>query len=114
MLLGLIGGIYIRSFYPFEFILGTFLHELVHNSISRHGLKFERKLAEIRQACEVQMVVKASIASIPSCAQFAGGDSSAMAVFTKRELCLFAAELRLVLGKSEKEVNDEPEIVELD
>lgn len=62
------------SFYPFEFILGTFLHELVHNSISRHGLKFERKLAEIREACEEQMFVKASIASIPSCAQFAGGD----------------------------------------
>ena len=58
------------------------------------------------------MVIKASIASIPSCGQFAGGNAEAPKVFSKRELCLFAAEMRLAIEASRKPPEDEVIVIE--
>ncbi|CAN0056295.1 unnamed protein product, partial [Ectocarpus sp. 12 AP-2014] len=40
------------SFYPYEFILGTMLHELVHNQIGPHSAKFYRMLDQLNDECD--------------------------------------------------------------
>ncbi|CAM9730353.1 unnamed protein product, partial [Ectocarpus sp. 13 AM-2016] len=40
------------SFYPYEFILGTMLHELVHNQIGPHSANFYRMLDQLNDECD--------------------------------------------------------------
>lgn len=40
------------TFVEFEFVLGTLIHELVHNTISGHGADFEALEAQYREECE--------------------------------------------------------------
>lgn len=40
------------NFYPFENVLDTLLHELVHNEIGPHNAKFFEKWDELRAECE--------------------------------------------------------------
>jgi hypothetical protein len=39
----------LSSFYPFEFVLGTLLHELVHNEFGPHDQKFYKLLDSITE-----------------------------------------------------------------
>jgi hypothetical protein len=43
------------EFYPFEFVLGTLLHELVHNEFGPHDQKFYKLLDTITEECEDDM-----------------------------------------------------------
>jgi hypothetical protein len=95
-----------HRFLPFEAILGTLLHELVHNSFGKHDRKFREKLKQVTDECEHDMLQKIKIVSFPSCAFSTGGDVVAMSRFSKRELALFAAESRLALTRSEQEAHD--------
>ncbi len=89
-----------NSFLPFEAIVGTLLHELVHNSIRRHGKQFSRKLAKITEECETDMMSSIKIVALPQCGLPIGGDFHALRTFSKRELILFAAESRLAIAVS--------------
>jgi hypothetical protein len=63
------------------------------------------------------MVERIKIASIPRCGYGVGGDLNEMANYSKRELCLLAAETRLALQSSKAHVSSsrtEVEIVDLD
>lgn len=40
------------SFYPYEALLYTMLHELVHMEIGPHNAKFYKMLDELRDECE--------------------------------------------------------------
>lgn len=43
------------SFYPYEALLHTMLHELVHMEIGPHSAKFYKMLDELRDECEKLM-----------------------------------------------------------
>lgn len=88
-------------FFPFEAVVGTLLHELVHNAIDRHGSKFNQVLHKITEECEAIMVDKVKIPTVQLCGQVLGGDHEAFRQFSKRDLSRFAAESRLVLLSSE-------------
>ena len=105
-----------HRFLSFEVILGTFLHELVHNSIDRHGKRFDTKLSEIRAQCEITMLERIQIACIPRCGFLAGGKAEDMSQFSKRELSLFAAETRLALdvSASARPKGENSEVIELE
>lgn len=45
----------LREFYPFDFVLGTLLHELVHNEFGPHDQKFYKLLDTITEECEDDM-----------------------------------------------------------
>ena len=77
-------------------MLGTLLHELVHNSISRHGRIFQRKLEEITVACELLIGDMFRITHLPDCGGLVlGGDKGVLAAYSQRELARFAAETRI-------------------
>ena len=44
-------------FFPYEFCLGTMLHELVHNEVGPHNAKFYKLLEELRTEC-AQLLAK--------------------------------------------------------
>lgn len=87
--------IFLYRFLSFEAVVGTLLHELVHNSIDRHGPNFKKFLSKITEECEDVMIDKISLPAVESCGQILGGDVDAVGFFTQRELVLFAAECRL-------------------
>jgi len=51
----------LSEFYPFEFVLGTLLHELVHNEFGPHDQKFYKLLDTITEVC-----VRAQRAPLPT------------------------------------------------
>lgn len=89
-----------NSFIPFEAIVGTVLHELVHNSISRHDARFRRKLEQVSSRCESLMLETGGLRVITDCGEELGGDTDVLSLFSQRELMLFAAESRLALSLS--------------
>eukprot|EP00958_Prasinococcus_capsulatus_P001052 scaffold98_cov307-Prasinococcus_capsulatus_cf.AAC.14 len=44
-----------KAFFPYEFCLGTMLHELVHNAIGPHNRQFYAMLDELRDECTLLM-----------------------------------------------------------
>ncbi len=84
----------ISRFLPFEAIVGTLLHELVHNSIGPHRTPFKRLLAEITSECEILMCcmhpgTTVSIPTFDDCGQILGGDTEAMVAYSQRELSAY-------------------------
>jgi hypothetical protein len=96
------------SFFPFEEIVGTLLHELVHNSIGPHGRQFKNLLEVIRQECEENMITRLSVPVIPDCGYTLGGDIEAYEKYAQKDLSLFAAESRLALGIQTHKRGSEP------
>ena len=103
-------------FLPFEAIVGTLLHEMVHNQISRHGKKFNSLLNEITLECEsICLNEQLRVSRVVDCGagHVIGGDRKAMDSYTKRQLalyvifsrflylCRFAAETRMLLAHKE-------------
>jgi len=43
------------TFFKFEFVLGTLIHELVHNTIEGHDADFKALEAQYREECETDM-----------------------------------------------------------
>ena len=100
-------------FLPFEEIVGTILHELVHIVYGPHYGPFKRLLAEITQECEAALLRKLILPSFENCGHVLGGDLDALRTFPKRDLLRyvelhvtkfhfirFAAESRLALSIS--------------
>ena len=87
--------LYIIRFIPFVEVVGTLLHELVHNSIGPHNKDFKSLLAQITAECEAAMIQKLIIPTIVECGYVLGGDSDATHQYSQRELTAFAAEIRL-------------------
>ena len=83
-------------FLPFEAIVGTLLHELVHNSIGPHGKPFKSLLEKITKECE-QHIMK-SIPVVVDCGYTLGGDTAAYEMYAQKDLARFAAESRLALS----------------
>ena len=89
-------------------MVGTLLHELVHNIFGNHGPKFRKMLQKVTKECEDHMVEKLFVRTIHDCGTRLGGDQVSVEKYTQRELSLFAAECRLAEVKSElKQVNFE-------
>merc|ERR1712187_92266 len=40
------------DFFPYEDVLGTLLHELVHNEVGPHNAQFYKLLDELQKECE--------------------------------------------------------------
>lgn len=108
-----------RRFLKFEHILGTLLHELVHNSISRHGSHFRRKLEKVISRCEELIDSSIQLNALYDCGQAVGGDPRVILTHSQRELTRYAAESRLATFLSRTEPphsrdQREFDIIELD
>jgi hypothetical protein len=90
------------SFLPFESVVGTLLHELVHNEIGPHNTQFKRKLNQVTEQCQRLILDSMRIASIFDCGHVLGGDDAAIQVHSQRELVRLAAETRFALISSLK------------
>ena len=82
---------------PFSEIVGTMLHELVHNVYGHHRQAFKKLLAEITRECEERIMMKVMLPSVAACGDILGGDLVAMDTYSQRDLARYVVNLDPVI-----------------
>jgi hypothetical protein len=118
---------FLNRFLPFEAIVGTLLHELVHIVHGPHRRPFKTLLVEITHECECILMQQVVLPSSGACGDVLGGDLIAHQLYTQRELTRyvlpvisrhilnrFAAESRLAVCVSASSAEQTEDVIVLE